>query len=382
MSGADRAREVRRAYTLIGPTDDEEETRRVIARTVGVTIEFVHGVLGPLPEPATPARRIDEMPTLHESCEYIPAAGPEKVKELVDEIRVNGLKDPIVLDHSGLLIDGRGRWEACTLLGVRPRMRAIRSNAWEFSITANRPRLTDFTERLILAAKMPVRLGGPRVDVDHRPPTSEFICDAWEIPWGSWKPLRAIVRAGFTHDVLLDAVRDGTLKPGTARRIAMNTPEDQWPELVAGMRLVEKGGPPVVLPEYRFEREKRGSRPIIYGGSGRGQQSVVTADHLRKAMTALQAFATVVESADGLDPLIDSDLAATLYRDLATARRPLNQVVTQLERPSPTSRSPRRTSWWTSGSSGPWTPTGPSGSLTSSTRTRWAPCRSAGAPTG
>jgi hypothetical protein len=40
--------------------------------------------------------------------------GEEELKELADDITVNGLQNPIVLNHDGtVLIDGRNRWLAC-----------------------------------------------------------------------------------------------------------------------------------------------------------------------------------------------------------------------------------------------------------------------------
>jgi ParB-like chromosome segregation protein Spo0J len=55
--------------------------------------------------------------------------GEEELKELADDITVNGLQNPIVLNHDGtVLIDGRNRWLACEIAGVSPDVRQLNTD--------------------------------------------------------------------------------------------------------------------------------------------------------------------------------------------------------------------------------------------------------------
>ena len=55
----------------------------------------------------------------HPYADAWPLLGEDELAELAEDIRANGLLDPIVtLD--GLILDGRNRYAACGLSGVEP----------------------------------------------------------------------------------------------------------------------------------------------------------------------------------------------------------------------------------------------------------------------
>ena len=56
---------------------------------------------------------------LHPLCEMFPAMSHEDMMRLVDDIKENGLRDPIVL-HGDQILDGRNRFTACRIAGVKP----------------------------------------------------------------------------------------------------------------------------------------------------------------------------------------------------------------------------------------------------------------------
>jgi len=56
---------------------------------------------------------------LHPLCEMFPPMSHEDMTRLVEDIRVNGLRDPIVL-HGDQILDGRNRFTACRMAGVKP----------------------------------------------------------------------------------------------------------------------------------------------------------------------------------------------------------------------------------------------------------------------
>ncbi len=45
------------------------------------------------------------MPRYHPACLLFPQLGPQELQELADDIKVNGLRHPIVL-HAGKVLDG------------------------------------------------------------------------------------------------------------------------------------------------------------------------------------------------------------------------------------------------------------------------------------
>ena len=73
----------------------------------------------------TPRRRRRRKPPpeiigTHPYAEVFPMMGGEELMDLADDIKRNGLRDPIEVMPNGLLIEGRNRLAACKLAGVEP----------------------------------------------------------------------------------------------------------------------------------------------------------------------------------------------------------------------------------------------------------------------
>jgi ParB-like chromosome segregation protein Spo0J len=58
--------------------------------------------------------------TLHPACRLFPQLEKVELKELAADIKANGLQNPIVL-YRGQILDGRNRFLACRIAGVKPR---------------------------------------------------------------------------------------------------------------------------------------------------------------------------------------------------------------------------------------------------------------------
>lgn len=56
---------------------------------------------------------------LHPLCTFFPRLTDSAFSDLVDDIRVNGLRQPIVL-HDGMILDGGNRYRACIEAGIEP----------------------------------------------------------------------------------------------------------------------------------------------------------------------------------------------------------------------------------------------------------------------
>lgn len=60
------------------------------------------------------------IPPIHPLAELIPAMDDAEYAALVEDIRANGLREPITL-HEGKILDGRHRARACAELGIEPK---------------------------------------------------------------------------------------------------------------------------------------------------------------------------------------------------------------------------------------------------------------------
>jgi hypothetical protein len=57
---------------------------------------------------------------IHPKAALFPMLSKEELNELAADIKTNGLREPIVVDKDGLLVDGRNRLAACEIAGVEP----------------------------------------------------------------------------------------------------------------------------------------------------------------------------------------------------------------------------------------------------------------------
>ena len=81
----------------------------------------------------------------------------EELDELVDDIRDNGLRQRIVLDTAGQLIDGRNRLKACELAGVEPIFTTVDTDpiAYILSLNVNRRHLSKGQRAMAVAMAYP-----------------------------------------------------------------------------------------------------------------------------------------------------------------------------------------------------------------------------------
>jgi len=82
----------------------------------------------------------------HEIANIFPLMDGPEFTALVEDIRTNGLLDPIIT-HDGKIIDGRNRYRACVEAGVAPRFEVWKQNgkgltAWVISKNLHRRHLT------------------------------------------------------------------------------------------------------------------------------------------------------------------------------------------------------------------------------------------------
>jgi hypothetical protein len=155
-----------------------------------------------------PADEPEEL-TIHPAAEAFPLLPEDELQELAADIRVNGLRYPIMLDSTGhQLLDGRNRLRACEMAGVEPRFdwlpEGTDAAAYIISVNIARRHLTKGQQALGLALIYPTpEKGGRGKNVAAR--------KAAETAGFSMRRLaeaRQIVR----YADLTDMVKDGRMK--------------------------------------------------------------------------------------------------------------------------------------------------------------------------
>jgi ParB-like chromosome segregation protein Spo0J len=58
---------------------------------------------------------------VHPAANLFPLLGETELAELAEDIAANGLKNAVVRDCEGRILDGRNRYAACIKAGVEPR---------------------------------------------------------------------------------------------------------------------------------------------------------------------------------------------------------------------------------------------------------------------
>lgn len=80
---------------------------------------------------------INEISTVfHEAANAFPLMDDQRLKELTDDIRANGLREPITL-CDGRVLDGRNRVKACQALGIMPAYRRYDGDPWAYVWSLN-----------------------------------------------------------------------------------------------------------------------------------------------------------------------------------------------------------------------------------------------------
>ncbi len=104
----------------------------------------------------------------HPAADALPNMSDAEYHQLKDDIRANGLREPIVL-YEGLILDGRHRCQACLELGIEPRFRHHDGSdpvAFVVSMNLCRRHLGTAQRALIAASLANIKHGGDRT----RPP--------------------------------------------------------------------------------------------------------------------------------------------------------------------------------------------------------------------
>jgi hypothetical protein len=102
----------------------------------------------------------------HEIADLFPMMQPDELADLVNDIKANGLIEPIVT-YEGKILDGRNRWLACGEAGVEARLEAYEGDdALGFVVSKNlHRRHLDETQRGVVGSKISNMRQGERTDI-------------------------------------------------------------------------------------------------------------------------------------------------------------------------------------------------------------------------
>jgi ParB/Sulfiredoxin domain len=101
---------------------------------------------------------------IHPACAAWPRPPDDKVREIADSIKAEGLHNPIWL-FEGAILDGKTRYEACQMAGVEPIFQTYAgSDPEKFTVSQNAARrhLSPGALALIVAELHKVKNGGDR----------------------------------------------------------------------------------------------------------------------------------------------------------------------------------------------------------------------------
>lgn len=200
---------------------------------------------------------------IHPYAEIFPPMSDEAFAGLVDDIRENGLREPIVL-HEGMVLDGRNRYRACTEIGIEPITRPWdqRGDALDYVISKNlhRRHLNESQRAMVAARVSTMKQGGDRRSEDFKAPNGALKKPAQDrvakqLNVGE----RSVQRAASVRDrgipELQKAVDAGSVSLWSAAEVATQ-PEEKQREIV--MR-----GEKAISAEANLIRKSRKPHPGV-----------------------------------------------------------------------------------------------------------------------
>jgi len=215
---------------------------------------------------------------VHPAAELFPLMQGADFDAFVEDIRVNGQQEPVVLDADGRLLDGRNRARACTSLGLRITTRRYDGDdPMQFVISHNlhRRHLTDSQRAMIAAELATLQMGRPPVSPPSGGLTSLTAAEVQALMQVSDTGLyraKVIHREGTPE--LQALAKEISLPLETAARVARTSPAEQdayVQQIRAGADPV-KAAPPVDLAA-RHDRRRVGEPPggnePLFGRSSR-----------------------------------------------------------------------------------------------------------------
>jgi ParB-like chromosome segregation protein Spo0J len=197
-------------------------------------------------------------------------------EELVTDIGQNGLREPILCDAEGRILDGRNRYRACREAGVEPRFVTWQGegSAAELSLSLNlRRRHLDESQRAMVAARLAKLLQFQRpargANLHHAKSlrSHDQAATAVNVSRRSLMHASKILNDGCPE--LIAAVEGGKVAVSTAARLAALSKEEQArvaaggaQEITRRLRDMRPGGKAEPGPSFGVVVAKSPSAPV------------------------------------------------------------------------------------------------------------------------
>jgi hypothetical protein len=295
---------------------------------------------------------------VHPAAELFPLLHGVEFNLFIEDIRENGLREPIVFTPDGRLLDGRNRYRACkTITDVEPARRTERSEPWSYVISTNvhRRHLSE-SQRAMIAARIAERRNGQRRgnqyskdQVEALPagkastegtPTNQQAQDMLNISQGSISRAKRVIKHGTS--ALRQAVEAGKVSVTTADRVSreMNTEEQN-----TFVNKINSGAQPRGITPPDKAREKRRLESSPDNSRSPTRHRFVNISALRHLQDSFDVVDVVLKSAsEGLDPSITSEQAAQWLDNLFKAHGAYHRIVALLKQRKEENTSDHQTS--------------------------------------
>jgi N6-adenosine-specific RNA methylase IME4 len=169
----------------------------------------------------------------HPAATIFPMMDENELQELADDVRANGLRQPIVIlgkdADEYLIVDGRNRFEACKRAGVEPDFVKLDPEvdpvAYVVSLNLHRRHLSESQRGMVAARIATLPKGSNQHAPIGAPKTQEEAADLMGVGRRTVQRAREVIQEGVP--ALVQAVDEGKLAVSVAAQIATRSKEEQ-----------------------------------------------------------------------------------------------------------------------------------------------------------
>jgi len=221
-----------------------------------------------------------EMPPIHPAADIFPMLPDDQLAALAEDIKANGLQQPIVM-FGARLLDGRNRWRACEIAGVEPKLRDWSGDdpvAYVVSLNLKRRHL-DESQRAMVAARIADMKQGARTDIPQiRGKSQPEAAELLNVGVRSVQDAKKVIERGAPE--LAAAVDAGKVAVSTAALVSELEPDEQKEVVARGEKEILAAAKEIRArknEERQIERTER-LRVVTLDESARGLYPVIYAD--------------------------------------------------------------------------------------------------------
>lgn len=270
-------------------------------------------------------RRWPQDVPVHPAAELFPLMAGEHFQELVQDIRANGLIDPIVRTPEEEILDGRNRLLACAQANKPVRFVTYTGDPWRFVISTNlhRRHLTD-TQRAIIAGKLADRVPGrPQEKASYEafspaPPTRSEAAGLLQVSRTAVERARRLQHSGTP--ALNEITEAGQVRLSTAERVATRLPPEEQDDFV---RRVQAGVNPITAAPPESNDRVRPEQPARARSRPSSDTSVITANGVSQLAQDMSGIELAMKTVTSIDPDITAEQRAMWGRAIGRGVRAL-----------------------------------------------------------